>query len=487
MKFGVRKPSFKKSIKARTSGRAKRAVKKSVNPLYGKKGMGFVNNPKKAVYDKVYSKTTVDSLKSFKKSTNKSSSHKNKGETSQSKVSHKRMNNNSKQSSSILSGLGCLSIIGIIISFANPILFIITIPLFIYAKRSTNKQPTTNKKKKSNDSFELQPEITVTNNATTPAEADNEINIEYSTEFDHLLIGEIILLNWIDAKETTITPPKYFSYTYGINYNNSIQKLSKMGYIRYGTPSESLQSLKVVQLKDILSRNNLKVSGRKAKLISRIQEELSETEYENDVSDVRIVTSTGEEILDKYDLLVWGHKNGSKDNVVNPATLLPYLNDSRPHQEIALEISELEFRRNIQNLYYGLAINNLQYQSTLKEEMKLYNEALDLVLGATILELTGIGNTGDNDIYFFRGAVFIDTLKSKIIKYQDLLALNTDEIIEQANRIYEIYEPQLSDVKLFKNKEEFLLAVNIMTNGTKKDMDDLINNWFERVPQDYIL
>ncbi len=35
MKFGMRKPSIKKSIKARTTGRAKRAIKKSINPAYG--------------------------------------------------------------------------------------------------------------------------------------------------------------------------------------------------------------------------------------------------------------------------------------------------------------------------------------------------------------------------------------------------------------------------------------------------------------------
>ena len=39
MKYGVRKPNLKKSIKARTTGKVKRQVKKAVNPLYGKKGM----------------------------------------------------------------------------------------------------------------------------------------------------------------------------------------------------------------------------------------------------------------------------------------------------------------------------------------------------------------------------------------------------------------------------------------------------------------
>ena len=58
MKIGPRKPSFKKSFKARTTGAAKRKIKRSINPLYGKKGMGFVNNPKKAIYNKIYNKTT---------------------------------------------------------------------------------------------------------------------------------------------------------------------------------------------------------------------------------------------------------------------------------------------------------------------------------------------------------------------------------------------------------------------------------------------
>ena len=59
MKIGIRVPSIKKSIKARTTGRVKRAIKSSINPLYGKKGMGWINNPKKALYNKVYNKTTV--------------------------------------------------------------------------------------------------------------------------------------------------------------------------------------------------------------------------------------------------------------------------------------------------------------------------------------------------------------------------------------------------------------------------------------------
>lgn len=58
VKVGIRKPSVKKSIKARTTGKATRAIKSSVNPTYGKTGMGWINDPKKAAYNKVYKSTT---------------------------------------------------------------------------------------------------------------------------------------------------------------------------------------------------------------------------------------------------------------------------------------------------------------------------------------------------------------------------------------------------------------------------------------------
>jgi len=66
MKFGMRIPSLKKSLKARTTGKAKRAIKKALIPGYGKKGMGWIKNPKKAAYDKVYKKTTFSLFDLFK-------------------------------------------------------------------------------------------------------------------------------------------------------------------------------------------------------------------------------------------------------------------------------------------------------------------------------------------------------------------------------------------------------------------------------------
>lgn len=56
MKFGFRKPSLRGRIAARTSW--KRAVRHSLG-LKAPRGWGWLTNPKKAAYNRVYNRTTV--------------------------------------------------------------------------------------------------------------------------------------------------------------------------------------------------------------------------------------------------------------------------------------------------------------------------------------------------------------------------------------------------------------------------------------------
>ena len=68
MKFGFRTPSLKKSISARTTGRLNRAIKRAIVPGYGKKGIGVITNPQKALYNRIYKKTTIGISDIFKNS-----------------------------------------------------------------------------------------------------------------------------------------------------------------------------------------------------------------------------------------------------------------------------------------------------------------------------------------------------------------------------------------------------------------------------------
>jgi hypothetical protein len=53
-----RKPSFKKSFSAKTTGHISKTVKSTYTPNYGKKGNGWITDPKKATYNHVYNRTT---------------------------------------------------------------------------------------------------------------------------------------------------------------------------------------------------------------------------------------------------------------------------------------------------------------------------------------------------------------------------------------------------------------------------------------------
>ena len=64
MKFGIRTPSIKKRVSARTS--LKRQVVHRVG-IKMPRGYGWIRNPKKYTYNKVYNRTSFDIFKILKK------------------------------------------------------------------------------------------------------------------------------------------------------------------------------------------------------------------------------------------------------------------------------------------------------------------------------------------------------------------------------------------------------------------------------------
>lgn len=56
MKFGIRTPSIRRSIAARTS--PKRFIRHSLG-LKAPRGWGWITNPRKAAYNRIYSRTTI--------------------------------------------------------------------------------------------------------------------------------------------------------------------------------------------------------------------------------------------------------------------------------------------------------------------------------------------------------------------------------------------------------------------------------------------
>jgi len=65
VKIGIRKPSIRKSLAARTS--VKRFVRHNLG-VKAPRGYGWITDPKKALYNRIYNRTTIgagDLLKKF--------------------------------------------------------------------------------------------------------------------------------------------------------------------------------------------------------------------------------------------------------------------------------------------------------------------------------------------------------------------------------------------------------------------------------------
>lgn len=138
-----------------------------------------------------------------------------------------------------------------------------------------------------------------------------------------ILPGDIILLMWSDKKASQMTPPLYFKYDYGIDAISHRQQLISAGYLKYADSYELVEALSVSQLKEILRKNNLPVSGRKKELINRIKEKAPDESYAENFSETFLVASSqGQQLLQKYENLVWAHKHNSKDGIVNVANAL---------------------------------------------------------------------------------------------------------------------------------------------------------------------
>ena len=146
MKVGMRKPSLKKSFKARTTGKVKRQIKRAINPMYGKKGMGWVNNPKKAAYNKIYNKTTFGVNDIVRAAASNSKSNNRNTYNERNNISNKsNYNEINKKVKDLKNTLGiniklskkpaiCIILAWILIIFSpNPLFLIISMMLFIYA------------------------------------------------------------------------------------------------------------------------------------------------------------------------------------------------------------------------------------------------------------------------------------------------------------------------------------------------------------------
>lgn len=213
-----------------------------------------------------------------------------------------------------------------------------------------------------------------------------------------LLPGEVLLIHWIDGKPSNVHFPKYFSYTYGLHPEKSVAKLLREGFITEAASIDALKSLKVVELKEILRENKLKVSGRKQELIDRIGEHLSEDEIDAYVQHKPLVkTSKGEQALDHYYYIVPAHVNNSQDGIYHVATAIEYVNEvggTPSNGDISWALYQRASMKYYKDQSYGLLRNVMLNMAKQLQREKNLKGALNSFLEVFIVDLSGLSNNG---------------------------------------------------------------------------------------------
>lgn len=124
-----------------------------------------------------------------------------------------------------------------------------------------------------------------------------------------LFPGDIVMLWRIHFGNFTTdsTIPEYFEYRYGINSDESIERLIDGKFIEIGSAKESVDLLNMTVLKRILKSEGCSTSGNKGDLVNRVLE-LSEETLNKSIDFRRyIITKEGRETLEKHGDIIKRH------------------------------------------------------------------------------------------------------------------------------------------------------------------------------------
>jgi hypothetical protein len=300
--------------------------------------------------------------------------------------------------------------------------------------------------------------------------------------------GEIVLLDWIEGKTVDANFPGYFEYNYGINAKNSAFKLVHEGYMKYATPIESLPSLKVTQLKEMLKTKKLKVSGNKKELVERIQENFSFEEVSNHIESALLkLTQKGEEVFKEFYYIVPAHKNDSKDGIYNVGSAIKHVKGLKykPNNgDISWALFQKALLKYQDKFQHGLVRNvftNMAFQ-LFKE--KRYRDALENYFRVFIIDLSGL----NNGLYLSHPKYILlaPGITTRITKTIEILELNEGELKAEFSIAWSRIRPSLLFHYLDENTcfQCLLASFNDQNEFIKEELkhafDQLDKNTFEK-------
>ncbi len=367
-------------------------------------------------------------------------------------------------------GFGIWDIFLIIIVICTLIYWIYSVNQKKKKSKQTNSPKIINAQEKSSKSVQA---ASVDKDHSLPIEknSDNEFqdpneNIQLSS---NLQLSDILFLNWLNGKDINEPVPGYIVNRFSINPIVEKKKLKSENYVKEGSISWRLNKLKVPDLKNILRKNNQKVSGRKSELIQRIQNNIQLQKYVDQLPHVFELSDKGSKLINKYNLIIWAHSNSW---LIPPKEFLPYIDSDKSNIEISISLHEEKLIKIIKSASFNDYYEFERYEDYLADLYdKLNNEEkyVEHTINGAFLDYFLINSL--NSRYYFEPDYY-DTfqIQSKIIDLIQKIPEMNDLILQGAIATFIKDYSNILPEYVKNNSEQMLNALKDAINLSPQEL-----------------
>lgn len=211
---------------------------------------------------------------------------------------------------------------------------------------------------------------------------------------------QILILSYIPSFKTNQTSyASFWNNRYGIsNMNDMIQNLLKGGYAKVGDAKDSVSSLKVSELKELLRENNLPVNGSKNVLIDRVLKNCNEEYLSSKISERHyVITDIGAELLKKNEHIPYIHSHSIEDlDIWSIHEMVKKNNNSQfSYRDLIWGYLNKRAIEHYQNHDYGLYRNTRLSQYRFLTEESKWEEALFFLADVIYCDVNDVSNSYD--------------------------------------------------------------------------------------------
>ena len=262
--------------------------------------------------------------------------------------------------------------------------------------------------------------------------------------------------------------PQYIFYELEITNPKKFHlRMLEENYFKMATLDEILSSYRVNELKDILKSHNLKISGKKDILISRIINEISPNELEEIKNNSSLLTLTkkGKEFISNHFDYIEFHKKKNWGIDLNEYLMvkknLPFKGS---FNDVAWGIFNQKSNEYYFSKDFSLLRNTFLHMSELLKDENRSEQSYEYLLKVLYMDISGVCQ--DDIKYYYDGIYSKNDLKENVKKYSRNMFMFAPAIMHELILNKSLYSDSLVD-NIFST---IVLPYNCCTNQLFKNI-----------------